>query len=407
MSPSHTTNINLCILHYPTLSLKSGRDRSVLNYHPWIFSGAVKQLPQAQDGDIVAVRDNHDSLLGYGFFSPHSQIAVRMFAFTSSEVTIDQSYWNAKVQNAFALRKDHLNLAQTTCYRLLHAEGDFMPGVIVDVYGGVAVMQLMIRGTERIYAALLAALRTVGIEKVWLKNKEAAQRLEDVRLPNGWLTELSEPGPAVRGRENGLQFYVDYEKGQKTGFFLDQRENRALLRQMAHGAKVLNAFAYTGGFSVYALAGGAAEVHSVDISREAVQRAHENVALNFGAEAHHQGFAEDCFKYLKNMEESYNIIILDPPAFAKNARSVPNATRGYKEINLWAFRKVQPGGLVFTFSCSQNIDRDLFRKVVFGAAADAGRQVRIIHQLTQPLDHPVSIYHPEGEYLKGLVLYVA
>lgn len=355
----------------------------------------------------MAVRDNHGALLGYGFFSPRSQIVVRMFAFTTQELSIDQHYWNRKIQDAFALRKAHLDFAETTCYRLLHAEGDFLPGVIVDVYGSVAVMQLMIRGTERIHAALLEALRTVGIEKVWLKNKEAAQRLEDVRLPNGWLTDLSEEGPAVVVRENGLQFAVDYERGQKTGFFLDQRENRALLQQVAKGAKVLNAFSYTGGFSVYALAGGATEVHSVDISQEAVERAHENVVLNYGSDAPHRTFAEDCFKYLKNMEESYNIIILDPPAFAKNARAVPNATRGYKEINLWAFRKVQPGGLVFTFSCSQNIDRDLFRKVVFGAAADAGRNVRILHQLTQPLDHPVNIYHPEGEYLKGLVLYVS
>ncbi|SDJ78353.1 23S rRNA (cytosine1962-C5)-methyltransferase [Catalinimonas alkaloidigena] len=394
-------------MQYSSLLLKSGRDRSVTNRHPWIFSGAVKQLPSAQDGDIVAVRDNHGALLGYGFFSPRSQIVVRMFAFTTQELSIDQHYWNRKIQDAFALRKAHLDFAETTCYRLLHAEGDFLPGVIVDVYGSVAVMQLMIRGTERIHAALLEALRTVGIEKVWLKNKEAAQRLEDVRLPNGWLTDLSEEGPAVVVRENGLQFAVDYERGQKTGFFLDQRENRALLQQVAKGAKVLNAFSYTGGFSVYALAGGATEVHSVDISQEAVERAHENVVLNYGSDAPHRTFAEDCFKYLKNMEESYNIIILDPPAFAKNARAVPNATRGYKEINLWAFRKVQPGGLVFTFSCSQNIDRDLFRKVVFGAAADAGRNVRILHQLTQPLDHPVNIYHPEGEYLKGLVLYVS
>ncbi|MGB3616872.1 MAG: class I SAM-dependent rRNA methyltransferase [Catalinimonas sp.] len=399
--------MNRAPLTAKTVVLKSGRDRSVINRHPWIFSGAVKSAPPADDGEIVAVSDNRGQRLGWGFWSTNSQIQVRMFDWADGTPTFDADYWAAKVRRAWELRRRFVNQEGTDAYRLLHAEGDFLPGVIVDVYGEVAVAQLLTKGSERIQPHLRSALRELGWPRVYLKNKEAARRLEGVGLPNGWLGEEADaPAPPVHIRESGLRFAVDHAGGQKTGFFLDQRENRRLLMQYAADKRVLNAFSYTAGFSVYAVAGGATAVHSVDISKEAVRQGEANVALNFGEEAPHRSTAADCFDYLKATTETYDLIVLDPPAFAKHARAVPNATRGYMEINLWAFRKVAPGGVVFTFSCSQNVDRDLFRKVVFGAAADAGRNVRILHQLSQPADHPVNIYHPEGEYLKGLVLYV-
>ena len=392
-----------------TLVLKSGRDRSVINRHPWIFSGGVKTAPDVADGEIVAVADSQGRRLGYGFFAPDSQITVRMFAWTDGEPDFDAAYWTEKVRNAYALRQRFVDQHATNAYRLVHAEGDLLPGVIIDVYGAVAVVQLLIKGSERVLPHLLTALQELGWEQVYLKNKEAPHRLENVRRSNGWLSPppaADEPLP-VAIQEHGLRFAVDYAGGQKTGFFLDQRDHRRLVQHHAAGRHVLNAFSYTAGFSVYALAGGAASVHSVDVSREAVRQGEANVALNFGADAPHRSTVADCFAYLKQTTQPYDLMVLDPPAFAKNARTVPNAARGYKEINLWAIRKVAPGGLIFTFSCSQHVDRDLFRKIVFGAAADAGRHVRILYQLSQPADHPINIYHPEGEYLKGLVLYVA
>jgi 23S rRNA (cytosine1962-C5)-methyltransferase len=391
---------------YPSLILKSGRDRSIINRHPWIFSGAVKTLPTAENGDIVAIRDNHNTLLGYGFFSEKSQITCRMFEFTNQEMRFDTpDYWVDKIRRAYQIRKQYVISEQTNCYRLIHAEGDGLPGIIADVYGEVAVLQLLIKGTEKIAPFLLEGLSVAGVKHIWLKNKHNAAFFEDVALQNGWLSGAKDESDPVMVQENGLKFMIDFEKGQKTGFFVDQRDNRALVGLHSKGKKVLNAFSYTGGFSVYALAGGASMVHSVDISKDAVQICDQNVALNFEG-ANHASFAADCFDYLKSTTEEYDIMVLDPPAFAKNARSVPNASRGYKELNMAGIRKIKPGGLIFTFSCSQNIDRDLFRKIVFSAAADAGRSCRIIHQLTQPIDHPVNIYHPEGEYLKGLVLYI-
>jgi 23S rRNA (cytosine1962-C5)-methyltransferase len=391
---------------YKNIILKSGRDRSVINRHPWLFSGGVKQLPEAQNGDIVAVRDNQNNLLGYGFFSPQSQIVCRIFEFTNQTMDFSKSdYWYQKIQRAYNLRKQHILSADTNAYRLLHAEGDFFPGVIADVYGEMAVVQLLIKGTEKIAEHIIHSLQQLGIRYVYLKNKQTPGFKEDVALPNGFLTTSVLEG-SLTVQENGLSFLIDFEKGQKTGFFLDQRDNRALVKQYAKGKKVLNAFSYTGGFSVYALAGGAANVHSVDISKDAVRIGDENVALNFDTAASHESFAEDCFDYLRSTASIYDLVVLDPPAFAKNARSVPNAARGYKDLNLSGFKRIEPGGILFTFSCSQNIDSDLFRKIVFSAAADAQRNVRILHQLTQPADHPINIFHPEGEYLKGLVLYV-
>ena len=390
--------------NYPVLVLKPGRERSALNRHPWIFSGGVKELPTAENGDIVQVQDSKKNILGYGFFDTKSQITVRIFEFSAQNIRIDEAYWHKKIRSAHELRKKYvLNLA-TNAYRLLHAEGDFLPGIIVDVYNKVAVVQVLIKGIERVFPAILSGLQQLGLEYIYLKTKENAKFSEEMKLPKGWLTDTFEKSLVIT--ENNLKFPVDVIKGQKTGFFLDQRENRLLLQHYSKGKNVLNAFSYTGGFSVYALAGGAKAVHSVDISKDAIEVCEQAVEMNFGKNAPHTSITADCFDFLKKTEEIYDIIVLDPPAFAKNAQSVPNATRGYKELNLTAIKKIAPGGLIFTFSCSGNVDMDLFRKVVFGAAADAQREVRILHQLTQPADHPVNIYHPEGEYLKGLVLQV-
>ncbi|QHT71445.1 class I SAM-dependent rRNA methyltransferase [Rhodocytophaga rosea] len=391
---------------YQSIILKSGRERSLINRHPWLFSGAVKQLPKAENGDIVAVRDNHDQLLGYGFYSPQSQIVCRLFEFTSQSMDFNQSaYWHHKIIQAYQLRKAKVIRLGTNAYRLLHAEGDFFPGVIADVYKDVAVLQLLIKGTEKVLPHIISGLQQLGIQYIYLKNKHSPGFREEVVLPNGFIT-TEETRSQVIAEENGMKFIIDFEKGQKTGFFIDQRDNRSLLQQYTTGKTVLNAFSYTGGFSVYALAGNASLVHSVDISKEATQFCNENIALNFGASAAHESFAADCFDYIRHTSHTYDVMVLDPPAFAKNAKAVPNASRGYKDLNLTAFKKIQPGGIIFTFSCSQNIDKDLFRKIIFSAAADAQRNVRILHQLTQPVDHPVNIFHPEGEYLKGLVLYV-
>ncbi len=390
---------------FAKLVLKSGRDRSILNRHPWVFSGAVKTWPESQNGEIVAVTDNNDQLLGYGFFSPKSQICCRIFEFTKKPAdSFDDAYWHAKIEGALRLRQSFLDPLQTNCFRLLHAEGDFLPGVIADVYGEVVVMQVLIKGTEHIFPAIEKSMHRLGFKNIYLKQKENSGFLEAVSLPKGWRGDpVAMP---VTVLENGISFIVDVESGQKTGFFIDQRDNRSLTKEYVAGKTVLNAFSYTGGFSLYALAGGAAEVHSVDISKDAIARADAMVKLNF-PDANHQAIAEDCFDYLRHCETKYDVIVLDPPAFAKNAKSVPNAARGYKDLNLLAMKNLKPGGFLFTYSCSQNITPDLFRKIVFGAAVDAGREVRILRFLSQADDHPINIYHPEGEYLKGLLLYIA
>ena len=387
------------------LILKSGRDRSLINRHPWVFSGAVKQLPQAENGEMVQVLSNNGQLLGYGFFSPNSQITCRVFEFTAKPIVIDGAFWAHKIIQAHKLRQLFINQMLTNTYRLIHAEGDFLPGVIIDVYHEVAVVQLLIRGTERIKEHIFNALFEIGIRHIYIKTKSSTQRLEEVASPSEWVNNNRPAAYPIDTIENSIRFMIDVEKGQKTGFFIDQRENRKLVGQYAAGKKVLNTFSYSGGFSLYALAAGATLVHSVDSSREAIEMCDKNVHTN-GWQNRHEGFCEDVFDYMQKTEVDYDIMVLDPPAFAKNARAVPNATRGYKNLNLIAFKKIKPGGLIFTFSCSQHIDRDLFRKVVFGAAADAGRNVRIIRQLTQPEDHPINIFHPEGEYLKGLMLHV-
>lgn len=387
------------------LELKSGREKSLLNKHPWVFSGGVKTFPKAKNGEIVEVVDNKGATLGFGFYSPNSQIICRVFDFSSSPSDFQSTgYWLAKFNRALDLRKSLVIDNQTNTYRLIHAEGDFMPGIIVDVYGDVAVMQILIKGTELLEPQLSACLQTLGYKYIYRRTKTSSHELEDVEQPSAWLAEKPE-GKTV-SVENGNQFYIDIEKGQKTGFFIDQRDNRQLLKGLSEGKKVLNTFSYTGGFSVYALAGGASEVLSVDISKDAIKACDDIVALNFPNGQRHRSVAADCFDFLRKTDEMFDIVVLDPPAFAKNARSVPNACRGYKDLNLLGFKKVKPGGLVMTYSCSQNIDKLLFQKVVFSAAADAGRNVRIIRHLGQPADHPVNIFHPESEYLKGLLLWV-
>lgn len=392
---------------FPKLVLKSGRERSLLNQHAWIYSGAVKIAPQeAQQGDIIAVANNKEEILGYGFYSPKNQIVCRLFHFGQA-LAFDSNFWRAKIIKAYELRKKYLISEQTNAYRLVFSESDGLPGLIVDAYDKVASVQVLHKGIELVYESLLLALQDLGFEYIYLKTKENSRRLEQIDLPEGWIGD-KKPSKYLIIKENNLLFGVDVEKGQKTGFFLDQRDNRALLKEYAKGKKILNTFAYTGGFSVYAVAGGANEVVSVDISKDACQEAEKNLRLNFPQYINHQVLAEDCFLYLKKLpKDAFDIIILDPPAFAKTAQNVPNAARGYKEINMQAFKKIKEGGLVFTFSCSGSVDRDLFRKIIFGAAADVGRDIKIIHQLTQPADHPISIYQPETEYLKGLLLYVS
>jgi len=385
------------------LILKPGKEKSFINRHPWIFSGAVKTLPKAEDGEIIQVRDYQNTLLGYGFFDPQSQIICRVFEFTSVEIKIDREFWCQKINRAYILRKSIIK-AGTNTYRLLHAEGDFISGIICDIYDDLAVLQLLITGSQKLFADIVYALNQLGFKYIFLKNKISPNQSGKINLANGFLTNSIYEGKKIVF-ENDLKFLIDFEKGQKTGFFIDQRDNRALLGYYSKDKKVLNAFSYTGGFSVYAAAGGASEVHSVDISKEAIIACDENMKLNF-ENFSHTSIVDDCFEYLKNTTQNYDVIVLDPPAFAKNSRAVSNAARGYKELNLKAFQKINPQGILFTFSCSQHIDRDLFRKIIFSAASDAKRNVRILHQLTQPADHPISIYHPEGEYLKGLVLQV-
>ncbi|TAF35799.1 MAG: class I SAM-dependent rRNA methyltransferase [Cytophagales bacterium] len=392
-------------MSYPSIILKSGKERALQNRHCWLFSGAVKQHPtQAAEGSIVAVRNNANELLGYGFYAAQSQIVCRLFEFTNQEQEFGAAYWHEKINNAWKLRQALVASSKTTIFRLIHAEGDFLPGVIADVFGHTIVLQILNKGAERIQHHLLQSFRLLGFEHIYLKNKANPERLEGVTMQNGWLSGGFDED--LWAQEHGLKFKIDYLKGQKTGFFIDQRENRRILGQFSSGKRVLNTFSYTGGFSVYALAGGAREVYSVDVSKDALALATENVTENFGVQAPHKVLDSDCFDYLRQMDENFEVIVLDPPAFAKSARNVPNAARGYKDLNRLAFNKVMPQGLILTFSCSQNIDKQLFRQIIFSAAAEAGRNVRVVEQLIQPADHPINIFHPETEYLKGLMLWV-
>ncbi|MEY5047515.1 MAG: hypothetical protein RLZZ175_874 [Bacteroidota bacterium] len=393
---------------YSVLKLAKGREKAIVNRHHWIFSGAVATLPEVPNGEMVEVKDASGKTLGYGFFSTHSQITCRMFHFGVTEKPVfDLAYWQHKINLAVEKRKAWIDLNITNTYRLIHAEGDFFPGLVVDVYNDILVIQVGIKGIERILQTLVKAFNNEGFKNVYLKYTPHKQNIEKLELKQGWLSvEDKKKKTVVQVIENRIKFEVDIENGQKTGFFIDQRDNRAYVKRFAKGKTVLNCFSYTGGFSVYALAGAAKSVTSVDISEDAMKDARKNGKLN-GFDANHETVVADCFDYLRNAPENhFDMIILDPPAFAKNANAVKNASLGYKDINLQALKMIKPGGFLFTYSCSQHIDADLFQKIIFAAAADSGRNVQIIHKLLQSVDHPVNIFHPEGEYLKGLVLWV-
>ena len=386
--------------------LRRGKAESLRRFHPWVFSGAIASSDgKLKEGETVRVISNDGEIMGYGHYQIGS-IAVRMLTFENEE--INDAFWQQRLSEAFSLRSA-LQLTgreDNTIYRLVHGEGDRLPGLVIDVYGKTAVMQAHSVGMhvcrETIAAALIAASNGL-IENVYYKSETTLPFKADLHQENGFLRGHDDGNIAL---ENGLKFHIDWLRGQKTGFFVDQRENRSLLEHYAKGRNVLNMFCYTGGFSVYALRGNAKLVHSVDSSSKAIDLTRANAELNFPNDSRHEAFAEDAFKFLEQAGSNYDLIVLDPPAFAKHKDALRNALKGYTRLNTIAFKKIRKGGIVFTFSCSQAVNKDQFRLAVFTAAAQSGRHVRILHQLHQPADHPINIYHPEGEYLKGLVLEV-
>lgn len=393
-------------MDYKIIQLRRGKEESLLRFHPWVFSGAISSLPEGlEEGEVVKVLSESGKYLGLGHYQVGS-IAVRML--TAAEEDINDDFFASRLKSAFELRRT-LGLIKddNDAYRLVHGEGDFLPGLVVDVYGHTAVVQAHSPGmhyARHIVADALVNLEDAHINNVYYKSETTLPykaRLDPVNqyIIGGYETDVA--------MENGLKFHVDWLRGQKTGFFVDQRDNRMLLEKYSRGRNVLNMFCYTGGFSVYAMRGGALKVHSVDSSAKAVSLTDANMALNFPDDERHKSFAEDAFKFLNDMDSgAYDLVILDPPAFAKHRSALKNALRGYQRLNAKAMEKMPAGSLLFTFSCSQAVSREQFRLAVFSAAAQTRRRVRILHQLTQPADHPVNIYHPEGEYLKGLVLYV-
>lgn len=392
---------------YKKVYLKPGKEESLKRFHPWVFSGAIARIEgEPEEGEIVDVFTSKKEFIACGHYQVGS-IAVRVLTFTQQE--IDRDFWRQKLQVAKDLRValGLIGNPENNTYRLVHGEGDNLPGLIIDVYDHTAVVQAHSAGMHVFRMEIAEALSEVMgdiVQNIYYKSETTLPFKADLLArENGFIKGGSPENVAM---ENGLKFHVDWLKGQKTGFFVDQRENRHLLERYSKGRNVLNMFCYTGGFSFYAIRGGANLVHSVDSSAKAIDLTNENVQLNFPGDPRHQAFAEDAFKYLDRMGDQYDLIILDPPAFAKHRDAVRNALRGYTKLNAKAFEKIRPGGILFTFSCSQVVNKDNFRNAVFTAAAQSGRSVRILHQLTQPGDHPVNIYHPEGEYLKGLVLYV-
>lgn len=389
-----------------SLRLKRGKEESLDRFHPWVFSGALVAMPDNIDeGDLVHVVTSYGRRIGTGHFQIGS-IAVRMLTF--ADEPIDEDFYRRRLEEAMRLRRAlGLIRPDNDAYRLVHGEGDFLPGLVVDVYGPTAVLQAHSPGmhfARDIIARQIVALPDAGIRNVYYKSETTLPYKAHLDPQNQYIIGCAENDIAV---ENGLRFRIDWLRGQKTGFFVDQRDNRALLEHYSRGRRVLNMFCYTGGFSVYAMRGGAEKVTSVDSSAKAITLTDANIALNFPGDSRHNAVAEDAFKFLDSMErEAYDLIILDPPAFAKHRSALRNALRGYQKLNAKAFEKISSGGIIFTFSCSQAVSKDQFRLAVFSAAAQTGRKVRILHQLTQPADHPVNIYHPEGEYLKGLILYV-
>ena len=395
---------------YKTIQLKKGKEDSLKRFHPWIFSGAIQRI----EGDTVRVITSQGEFIAIGHYQIGS-IAVRVLAFNDCE--INSAFWYNKLLSALQMRQS-IGIADSptnNTYRLVHGEGDGLPGLIIDCYGKTAVLQAHSVGMHYVRKDIAAALKEVmgeRIENIYYKSEttlpykaelNAGEAEEADGLKNGFLYGGSNENTAI---ENGLKFHVDWLRGQKTGFFVDQRENRSLLERYAKGKSVLNMFCYTGGFSFYAMRGGASAVHSVDSSAKAIELTNANVELNFPGDTRHKAFCEDAFKFLEHEGDKYDIIVLDPPAFAKHRAALRNALKGYTRLNVKAFEHIKNGGILFTFSCSQVVTKDNFRNAVFTAAAQAGRTVRILHQLHQPADHPINIYHPEGEYLKGLVLYV-
>ena len=393
-------------MSYKKVYLKPGKEESLKRFHPWVFSGAIARVEgEPEEGEIVDVYTSKKEFIACGHFQIGS-IAVRVLTFRQEE--INREFWRRRLAVALDMRRS-LGLVdnpENNTYRLVHGEGDNLPGLIIDVYGQTAVMQAHSAGMHVYRMEIAEALSDVMgdiVKHIYYKSETPLPFKADLGPENGFIKGGSPENVAL---ENGLKFHVDWLKGQKTGFFVDQRENRHLLERYSKGRNVLNMFCYTGGFSFYAMRGGANLVHSVDSSAKAIDLTNQNVELNFPGDDRHQAFAEDAFKYLDRMGDQYDLIILDPPAFAKHRDALRNALRGYSKLNAKAFEKIKPGGILFTFSCSQVVDKKDFRNAVFTAAAQSGRSVRILHQLTQPGDHPVNIYHPEGEYLKGLVLYV-
>ncbi|MBQ8046353.1 MAG: class I SAM-dependent rRNA methyltransferase [Prevotella sp.] len=399
---------------YKSVCLKRGKEESLLRFHPWVFSGAIESVDDGiEEGDLVRVVSKTGDFIGIGHYQIGS-IAVRVLSFR--DIPIDNLFWQSRLRSALQLRVslgvvpwEHEFTAQSRrndTFRLVHGEGDNLPGLVIDCYGEVAVMQAHSVGMHINRKDICEALIAVAgnhIKHVYYKSETTLPYKANLGQENGFLYGGT---PDCIAQENGLLFHVDWLRGQKTGFFVDQRENRSLLEKYAGGRSVLNMFCYTGGFSVYAMRGGAKLVHSVDSSAKAIDLTHRNVALNFSGDQRHEAFCEDAFRYLDSNTNKYDLIVLDPPAFAKHRAALKNALKGYTRLNLKGFESIKSDGILFTFSCSQVVTKDHFRNAVFTAAAQAGRKVRILHQLHQPADHPINIYHPEGEYLKGLVLYV-
>jgi 23S rRNA (cytosine1962-C5)-methyltransferase len=388
------------------ITLKSGKEISLMRLHPWVFSGAIKSISgEVQEGDLVDVLSNHGEFLGVGHCQPGT-IAVRMLSFKKEE--IDLQFWIRKIEDAIQLRRNcgFIDNPQTNVFRLINAEGDMMPGLVVDFYNGTAILQMHSVGMYLIRDTIVEALKTVLGDKLHCIYDKSESTLPFKAGMNAKAEYLFGSPGENSVTENGNKFFIDWEEGQKTGFFIDQRENRKLLGEYSNGRKVLNMFCYTGGFSVYAMRAGASLVHSVDASKKAIELTDKNITANFENDNRHESYAADAFEFFNRKGQEYDLIILDPPAFAKHQKVLDNALQGYKRINREAIEKISPGGILFTFSCSQVVSRENFRKSVFAAAASSGRNVRILHQMSQPADHPISIYHPEGEYLKGLVLQV-
>lgn len=391
---------------YKNIYLKKGKEESLKRFHPWVFSGAIAHMDtEIDEGDIVRIITNSGNFIALGHYQVGS-IAVRVLSF--EDIVIDDEFWRQRLGAALLMRQcaGIADNPENNTFRLVHGEGDSLPGLVIDCYGKTAVMQAHSVGMHvcrNIIARKLVEVMGSRIENVFYKSETTLPFKADLGQENGFIYGGSDDNIAV---ENGLKFHVDWLKGQKTGFFVDQRENRKLLEHYAKDKTVLNMFCYTGGFSFYAMRGNAKAVHSVDSSAKAIELTNANVELNFPGDKRHQAFCEDAFKFLDAAENKYDLIILDPPAFAKHRTALHNALKGYTRLNVKAFEKIKSGGILFTFSCSQVVTKDNFRNAVFTAAALTGRNVRILHQLHQPADHPINIYHPEGEYLKGLVLYV-